>query len=249
MQLITLTFNTPLHPGNITAFRAAMAECAGLEHELFHQHDNSSDAKGQKLHWKYPLIQYRVAQGLAKIVGINAGADAIRKHLLPNLPSQITCAGQIMDLSQCTIHKQDIPLSITDSAQAFGVYGWLALNKQNYETWQKGNDEVAQLRTLDQAITGHLRAFAEGVDLSWAKLIQANITAILDVKKVKWHGTDLVRFDVQVESCFVPPPEISIGRMSAYGFGEVMAPEYFERATRLRSRKRNMRNNLLEAED
>jgi Cas6b N-terminal domain len=237
MQLITLSFGTTLHPGNLTAFRAAMSDCAGRQHELLHHHDNSTEAN--HLHWQYPLVQYRMQQGRVAINGINAGADLIRQHLLPTLPEQVVCAGQTLDLRRYMVQRTQVPLAITDHEQTFGVFGWIALNQENYRLWQaQATNPVAQLQVLSQALTGHLRAQAEGLQLPWAKLIQAEVLEVHDTKKVQWHGNDLVRFDVIAQSAYAPPNGLSVGRMSAYGYGEIMpVPTYIQAGGTRRNRR------------
>jgi hypothetical protein len=246
MQLITLSFDTLLHPGNLTAFRASMVQCAGIEHELLHHHDNKTP-EAHHLHWQYPLVQYRVRHGRVVINGMNAGASVLKQQLLPNLPEQIVCAGNRLDLSRYSVQTTQVTLALTDQLNTFGVFGWLALNNENYRLWQQQADQpAAQTQLLSQALTGHLRAQAEGLKLPWAKLIEAKVIEVNDTKKVQWHGNDLVRFDVLAQSVYGPPEGLGLGRMSAYGYGEVMSTPEYRQAVNDHRRRREA-NKLNEA--
>ena len=236
MRILTLTLNMPLHPGDIIGFRSAVSELAGRAHTLFHQHVPSAEEAGG-LSWDYPLIQYGVRRGRAVVLGIDAGAAAIRQHLLPVLADELSFAGRTQRMTGYSIREVQEEPALLDAAQPFALSGWLALNAANYARWKTASDQPAlRSELLDRVLTGHLRAFAEGIGLAGYKDIVAHVDSVDRQKKITWHGTSLIRFDIQAQANFVPPAGIGLGRAAAFGFGQVHThAEYLQLRARLQS--------------
>lgn len=228
MRILTLTLDMPLHPGDIAGFRAAISELVGSEADLFHQHVPQAEEAGG-LRWEYPLIQYAVCRGRAMITGMEAGADALRQRLLPVLGDTLTFAGQPHHISGFSVQERQEALQVREEMQPFTLQGWLALNDTNYALWKSVEEPALRMGVLSSALTGHLRAFAQRVGFSEYKEIEARIEAVDNQKKVRWHGVDLLRFDVQAVSNLLPPEGIGIGRAAAFGFGQVQSPTQYLR--------------------
>lgn len=237
MRILTLTLNMPLHPGDIIGFRSAVSELVGREHTLFHQHVPSAEEAGG-LSWDYPRIQYGVRRGRGVILGIDAGAAAIRQHLLPVLSDELSFAGRTHRMTGYSIRELQEEPVLLDTAQPFALSGWLALNAENYVRWKSAAEHPAlRSQLLDRVLTGHLRAFAEGVGVADYKDIVAHVDSVDRQKKITWHGTSLIRFDVQASANFLPPVGIGLGRAAAFGFGQLQSQaEYFRQRERLNER-------------
>ncbi|MBB4080311.1 hypothetical protein GGR28_002945 [Lewinella aquimaris] len=223
MQLTTLTFNFPLHPSDIRAFRASIVEVVGLGHHLFHGHDNS-EAGVTKYSNTYPMIRFAVRRGRGCIVGMGSGADAVIRHLLPVLPDTLTIAGTPHHTADYRLEMKNWDPEITRTPQPFGLYQWMALNKENYLDWKKqeGN-EVARRFVLDRCLTGHLRALAEAAGIATADRMRivARVLRQDRVKRIQWHNNKFIAFDAVAEANFLPPYGLGLGRCHSFGFGEV----------------------------
>lgn len=219
MRSLTITLDLQMPAWEIPKLRAAVAERVGKEYELFHMHNNNPDDNWEyRTH--YPLIQYSMYHGRVQITGLNAGAEALQCILLPKLSADWTINGQQVIIPAYQVRHGKVELTLGEQSRPFRLYQWQALNQENYKKWDAcRDDETAQLDLLSRALTGHLRSFAEGMGLSYYKAIEAKVTGTLNRKKVKWHGTSLMTFDVQAESNFKVPYGIGLGRLVAYGFG------------------------------
>lgn len=229
MNLLTLTLELPLHPGAIPAFRSAIIALVGQEQHIFHNHDNSLPGADHH-HYGYPLIQYQVRRGLATIVGINEGVAAIQQHLLPRLGPQITLLGQSHSIQGYRIRPQEYTLQLSERPQGFGLQGWLALNAENYTRWKATEDEAERRQILSAALTGHLRSLMERLgNPKWRSLVEAEVLRVDQKKRIQWHHTEMIRFDVWAESNLRIPTGIGLGRIAAFGFGEVMSEQAYMR--------------------
>jgi hypothetical protein len=223
MNLTTLQFSFQLHPSLIPNFRAAIVEQIGLGHHLFHGHDNSEQGV-TKYSNEYPLIRFAVRNGRAQIIGMGQGADAIIRHLLPVLPETLLIADQPYETVSYSLKTARWEPEILPEYRSFGLYQWIALNKENYEAWKAHeHSEGARRLILDRCLTGHLRASAQaaGIGKQDRSRIVARVLRQDKVKRIQWHGTKLVGFNVVAEANFVPPFGLGLGRCHSFGFGEV----------------------------
>ncbi|MFT6001177.1 MAG: hypothetical protein ACI81P_003646 [Neolewinella sp.] len=241
MNLTTLNFPFKLHPALIPNFRAAIVEQIGLGHHLFHGHDNSEQGV-TKYSNEYPLIRFAVRKGRAQLIGIGAGADAIIRHLLPVLPDTLVIAGQPCDTIGYFMKTSRWEPEVLPEYRTFGVHQWIALNKENYLAWKAHeHSEGARRLILDKCLTGHLRALAQtaGLDKEQRSRIVARVLRQDKVKRITWHRTKLVGFNVVAEANFVPPFGLGLGRCHSFGFGEVCSEGSYRA---LNARKRKLEN-------
>jgi len=226
MQLTTLTLNISLHPSDLSAFRASIIEVVGREHHLFHNHDNSEGKDHH--HWGYPLIQYSVRHGQATITGINEGSTAIKRLLIPQLSDHLEIKGQSFPIMDFNLKARAIEVNWQSEPRTYGLAGWLALNKENYRMWKISEDEEIRKMVLSQALTGQLRALAEGLQLDHPKQAVGRVLRIDNQKKIQWHEVSLIRFDVLMQCNLHIPTGLNLGRIAAFGFGEIMHPSQYQ---------------------
>jgi hypothetical protein len=246
MQIATLTFPFSLHPGDIPKFRGAIVNAVGLGHTLFHGHDNSEQGK-TKYSNQYPLIRYTVQKGQAQIIGMGAGADAIIRYLLSALPSDLLLGERYCPTSGYQLKMEDWVPELQPEEYTFGLFRYIALNKKNYQAWKtlEGKDP-ARHELLGACVTGHLRALAETAAPELDRQqIAARILSVDKVKRIKWHNTPLVGFDLVACANFIPPFGLGLGRCHSFGFGEVCSRERYYRLTNKKTTRQQALTGLM----
>lgn len=228
MRILTLSLSIPLHAGDIPAFRGCIIDIVGQEQELFHNHDNTLEDTDH-YHWGYPLVQYQARRGQATLVGIDAGADALQQVLIPKLPGQLQIAGRTHWLTGLQMNEHHHHWQLLDEPQQYGLYGWLALNKANYEDWKSNTLPEARQSILERALTGHLRVLAKAVGIQELNQVVGRVVQVDNQKRAAFHGTQLVRFHALVASTLSLPHGIHIGRAAAFGFGEILPVSVYQR--------------------
>jgi len=228
MRILTLTLDLPLHPGDISAFRSCIADIAGREHEIFHNHDNAIEHSGHH-HWGYPLVQYAVRRGQAAIIGLGEGADAIQQLLIPKLPGQLQFAGRCHWLAGLRLDEQRHRWELLETPQEYGLLGWVALNHDNYVEWKAAEEAGKRKAVLERALTGQLKVAAKAAGLENLSPVKGELLRVDNQKRVAWHGTYLIRFHALISSTLALPIGIGIGRSAAFGYGEVLPAMVYQR--------------------
>ena len=228
MQITVLKLNIPLHPRNIPAFRGAINELVGIQHEAFHNHNN---AQGQNhFYWNYPQIQYSTRRGKATIIALGSASELLQQQLIPKLSGTLSFGGHDHPLDGFSVETKNHEWHLLDRPSTFGLFGWLALNQRNYKQWKKATASEHRLSILNRAITGHLRLLTEAADLLDLSDVNGEVVSIDNQKRIRWHSTDFVRFHALIRTNLALPYGIHIGRCAAFGFGEVIsAPFYLQR--------------------
>lgn len=221
MRILTLSLDLPLHPGDIPAFRSCIAGLAGREHEIFHNHD-AGTGENDRYHWGYPRVQYVVRRGRATLIGLDAGAEAIRRILLPQLPYSLHFAGRAHKLGGYQMQEKIHEVVPLERPRQYGLFGWIALNRSNYTAWKIASEEAERLQILSRALTGHLRAFAQTVGGLDLQQISGEVLSVGNQKRIAWHSVPLIRFHVHFQTNLKLPTGIGIGRSAAFGFGEAL---------------------------
>ncbi|MGL5894511.1 MAG: hypothetical protein ACRCZM_07855, partial [Bacteroidales bacterium] len=72
---ILFRFTTEIEPFEVGCFRGAIAGALGWDHELLHNH------VGEKLAYRYPLVQYKSIGGIAYLLCLGDATDYKRSLL------------------------------------------------------------------------------------------------------------------------------------------------------------------------
>ncbi len=237
MKILKLSLDMPLHPGDISGFRAAIVELVGREHELFHNHLQEEGGDASSLHWGYPLIQYRVHRRRAAIIALGRGVEAVKKQLLPVLPEVLFFAERQHRIGGYALRMEDYHWSLHEEPGVYGILQWFALNAKNYKQWKALSEKGARHDLLSRCLTGHLRSFAEAVGVPAKNEVQGKVLEVHRIKRMKWHGNDFVGFDVLFSSNLSLPANAGLGRSVAFGFGEVLPGQTYKRILAGRRKK------------
>ncbi len=177
---------------------------------LFHNHDE----QGGYL-YRYPLIQYKIIEGRAHILGIGAGGDALCR-LFP-------------DLDHLEIEGRKIPLrekQIIRSQKEFGwvaepvtyrfLCPWKALNQKNYRIRQREGERRSRLEAI---LTGNILSMAKGLDYFVSERI--SVQGRFNPVQVPFKNQPMIAFHGFFQTSFRIPDLLGLGSSCARGYGTV----------------------------
>lgn len=182
------------------------------EHNVFHNHDDSGWL------YRYPLVQYKVINGVPFIIGINEGAEKLL---------------QVEDdLKELVLEGREIPLfekALTFSHETIEVLNdvveysfatpWMALNQENYRQFQKtsGEEQREKLRSI---LIGNLLSFSKGLNYRVSDKITVDIGKLKSIE-TKFKNQKMLAFAGNFFVNFAIPDYLGIGKSVSRGFGTV----------------------------
>jgi len=228
LPTLTVQFNHPLKPHQLRSFRGAVIEralqlkpqfeAAGLSTDIWHQH---VEREATKLHYRYPLIQYQLKQGMASITAIGKGVAALKIWLQHNT-APINWAGQKVQLGMLGFPtEQQVQISIADQNQyTYRLYKWIALNQHNYKQYRQAQNMYSRLQLLQQALQNHLVALSFTLLPGNQQTINCEIIDLTGHRHVNSYKGKLLAFDAVFSSNIKLPHFIGIGKGVSIGFGK-----------------------------
>ena len=224
MKTLSLTFDLPLRHADLPAFRGAFAHMAGHADALFHNHDNDAASQRDSLH-RYPLVQYRVHDGQAAILGINEGAEAIGRLHRAQCFADFSLQGRRMPLRVAHSRLQAPAPALLGAGDAaprrYRLYHYLPFTPENYQQYKALPGLSDKVPFLERILQNHIVAMARGTgcDLPTDAPLAVRLQDIDRVKKVNALGTPMMAFDLVFSAQAQLPEGIGLGRKVAFGFG------------------------------
>jgi hypothetical protein len=214
LRHLSFRFDFPLLQKDIAGFRAAVAHAAGLEEDLFHNHDNAR----QGLHYRYPLVQFRSDRGRAAVVGLNAGADAVLAWLSKsNLQILYNAEDHPLRIDQMEVQEHSV--RFWEQPRRYTLRQWLPLSQTRYANFREIQSLQARTAELDRLLAANILTFCRAVDWQLPQKFVANITDIHRTYPTGFLGNRLMAFDVEFACDFHLPFAIGLGKGVSHGFG------------------------------
>lgn len=213
MRFLHLVFDHPLESRNIAGFRASVARAAGYEQDLLHNHREDGSVQ-----YRYPLVQYRSERGLAAIVGLAAGAEAIYDwyHAAGH---QLLWDDVVQPLRLHSLDVQVLSLRYHEDPATYRLTHWLALNDRHYHNWQQLPDVAAQKAELERLLVAHLLTFCRAVHWRLPERLEVALQELHAVRRTRFLGVSLMAFDVHFQCNLHLPYGVGLGKGVSHGFG------------------------------
>jgi hypothetical protein len=215
LRYLRVEFDGAIKPYEIPAFRGAVAEKAGLENALFHNHD-----KNAGLRYRYPLIQYKTLRQKPALLCIEQGVDEVHKFF-ENKNWEIAVSGEKLNLSIDKLDLNQFTMQVWNKTFAYGIRNWIALNQDNYQKYQALTGIAEKIEFLEKKLIGNILAFAKGIEWHVDKQIELKITDLKDPKPVKVKDQKLMGFNATFHTNVFLPNFIGLGKNVSLGYGVV----------------------------
>ena len=217
IRTLAVVFDIPVVLGQVSRFRGAMAEHAGFEEDIFHNHYGVGD---HRVKYRYPLVQYRSVGGKASLFGIGRGCEAIQDLLL-RTDGKLRMGGKEYRMRMVELKTNETGLRVTNRLREYRVRDWLALNGENFKQWDALDSFTEKGWELERILGSQLIGFAKGVDWRVPERLEVRLQQIRGTRKVSYHGNSFVGFDVVFSLNGVIPLGIGLGKAVSHGFGVV----------------------------
>lgn len=212
IQQLQILFDLPLTLEGIYPFRGAIASFAGLENDLFHNH------KGDKLHYRYPLIQYRVKEGRASIFALAQGVAAAHQIIQQN-GQEFHLRGRQQELRIVNHEEKEFTLRMEGHQLHYHISNWIPFNTNNFQRWTAATTLAQKVELLNRILVGHLLGFATGMNWQLPFRLEAELTDWSNTNEHRIHGTKHMTLDISFQANISLPSGIGLGKAISQGFG------------------------------
>ena len=173
-----------------------------------------------KLYNRYPLVHYRSEKGNAAIFAMGKGTKIIRRWVLQKTDN-FMLRGRKYNLLIKNLSENQFNLRLSTKLHTYRLLDYIALNERNHQRWQKADRLSKRIQILEEVLTGHILAFAEGANWQIPAHIEVQLLNLKAMRKVKMHKMDRIAFNLLFRSNVILPSRIALGRSVAFGFGVV----------------------------
>lgn len=181
---------------------------------LLHNH-----LEGGGLRYAYPLVQYKVLDGVPTLVGVGEGAGLLTDLFLA--VGEIVIDGRVFPL----LHK-DLRCARAEAGYSEGRHEYvfktlyMPLNQENFGAWVREGDR-ARDEHLDRLLRNHILAALKGMGvwLEQGEMIWAE--GRLRERQTMFKGQAMLAFSGRFVTNAVLPQWIGVGRSVSRGFGAV----------------------------
>lgn len=227
IRVLTAIFSNRLPSKEIASFRGAVIEKVGIEHDLFHNHNNTTE--GSNYHYRYPLVQYQLRRHKPSLVFLEEAVDKANLFLSqPNIELTVRGAPYLAQLKSLSIDRHKI--GNAPQFQYYRINNWIALNEKNFGKYQQlyGLSKCATL--LEEVLVGHILALAKGLGHRFPTRFEVEIGGIERESVATYNQIKVKTFDIQFRTNLVLPTGIGLGKGASRGFG-LLNPHYNRKLT------------------
>lgn len=223
LKVLELSFDIPIKPFNITAFRGAFSQHIGIENDWFHNHNNNKKEKYfSRFHNRYPLIQYKICKIDKKfrpmILCIDKCVEEVHKCF--EKENKTLCMnGKEHELRLFDLKLMDINIKVNQSTLHYNILNWQALNERNYKVFKGMESLVEKIQFLEQKLIANILSFAKGIKWTVDKRITVKILELSDPKFIKFKNISVASFDVKFKCNVILPDYLGLGKGASRNFG------------------------------
>ncbi len=222
LRYFSVTFDTQIQPWEVPLFRGAIIQKVGIEHEWYHNHNNANAASNKPaFHYRYPLIQYKVNhKKQPMVVCLHESIEEI--HTFFQMQDwSVVLKGKTLEMKVEELKLREFDLQVKPKSNIYQIQNWIALNQANFREYKKLQSLTQKVMYLESKLTGHILAFATGVDWKVEERLQVEITELLSIKNALYKGKRLETFNIRFACNAFLPNYIGLGKGSSMGFGVV----------------------------
>ncbi|UII27649.1 DNA repair protein [Fulvivirga maritima] len=181
---------------------------------LLHNHFNDGT-----LRYQYPLVQYKVLNGVPTLVAIEEGAELLVQLFLKI--KQLEIEGQYYEIRSKNIESKKMELGYADYLLEYNFHTlWMALNQKNYGIYMQLNSAEKQ-NMLNKILVGNVLSLFKnmGVHLVEHQRLMASVK--VKEKSTHFKNNHMLAFEGGFTINAHLPKNLGIGKAVSRGFGTI----------------------------
>lgn len=168
-----------------------------------------------KFLYSYPFVQYKIINGQIVIIGIDEGADLLKK-IAPELST--LNLDKEYKITEKLIHEKEFDIKPSSEEKHYKfVTPWLGLNQTNYNKYINSNSWKDKKEILNKVLVGNLLSMSKGLGIIVNKRLYAKTH--FDEKIVEYKGVKMNAFIGEFKIHYDIPDYFGLGKGVSQGFG------------------------------
>ena len=210
-----IRFKNRLTKREIEFFRGAIIEVASLgDSSLFHNHTETGFRN------RYPLIQYKILNGRAALVGLGEGAQQLMQ-LREMLDKGLHIGYKTLEFETSSVERIETKVKMTVSPQQYLISDWLPLNQQNFRKYNAMRSSADRHQLLEQVVVGNIFSFCKSLDYTLEDHLTCTIEETSPLRTVKYKGASLLEMDAVISANINLPQYLGLGKGCSVGHGTI----------------------------
>lgn len=180
------------------------------DHPILHNH-----YANDKFLYSYPYVQYKVINGEILIVGIDEGAELIKK-IAPEIKT--LNLDKEYKITEKIIHEKEFDIKPTSEEKHYKfITPWLGLNQNNYKKYTNSKSWKDKKEILNKVLIGNLLSMSKSLGIIVNKRLYAKTH--FDEKIVTYKGVKMNAFKGEFKVHYDIPDYFGLGKGVSQGFG------------------------------
>ena len=180
------------------------------EYPILHNHYSND-----KFLYSYPFVQYKVINGDIVIVGIDEGAELVKK-IAPEL--SVLSLDKEYKVTEKLIHEKEFDIKPSSQEKHYKfITPWLGLNQKNYPKYVNAESWKDKKEILNKTLVGNLLSMSKGLGIIVNKRLYAKTH--FEEKIVEYKGVKMNAFTGEFKVHYDIPDYFGLGKGVSQGFG------------------------------
>lgn len=215
IKTMSVMFKNRLSFREVPLLRGALLHLADGDSTLFHDHI------GDKLRYRYPLVQYRESGGYASLFCLGDGVVAVESLLCAVSSAEVRIGRREEKLFVDSETRRTDELVLSDEVQEYNIHRYLPLNQENYAKYKATDSIVDRYQMIEKCLVGNILSFAKSMGMFFEQQIKVKILDVANTHEYIYKKVRMLGFDLRFKTNVVLPRYIALGKGVSIGFGEI----------------------------
>lgn len=215
IKTMSVVFKNRLSFREVPLLRGALLHLADGDSTLFHDHI------GDKLRYRYPLVQYRESGGYASLFCLGDGVEAVESLLCAASSAEVRIGRREEKLLVDSETRRTDELVLSDEVQEYNIHRYLPLNQENYAKYKATDSIVDRYQMIEKCLVGNILSFAKSMGMFFEQQIKVKILDVANTHEYTYKKVRMLGFDLRFKTNVVLPRYIALGKGVSIGFGEI----------------------------
>jgi len=182
------------------------------EHLLLHHHVQDAGYL-----YTYPLIQYKIIEGQAFILGIEEGAQVLKE--ISDKIDNLILGSKVYSVDEKILYQKEFDIKTGAKTQYNFISPWVALNSKNYSSFVMIKSWRDKKLFLNNILTGNILSMCKGLGIIVNRKLYVHTH--LEEETVDFKGIPMTGFKGKFTVNLQIPDFFGLGKGVSQGFGTI----------------------------